>query len=61
MQLIQDLTEVIEMSGEPVARMEVFANHIPDEWVRIAAALSDKVTIRREGVQYSVSADHRSI
>ncbi|ALZ74679.1 IS4 family transposase [Rheinheimera sp. F8] len=47
MPLIQDLTEVIEMSGEPVARMEVFANHIPDEWVRIAAALSDKVTIRR--------------
>jgi len=36
--LIQDLTKVIEFSGEPIARMEVFANHIPDEWVRIAAA-----------------------
>ncbi|WP_223925526.1 transposase domain-containing protein, partial [Aeromonas caviae] len=29
------------------ARLAIFADHIPDEWITAAAALSEKATIRR--------------
>jgi len=30
-----------------LARLAIFADHIPDEWITAAAALSEKATIRR--------------
>ncbi|MEB8285808.1 transposase domain-containing protein, partial [Aeromonas veronii] len=47
MSIANDLNDVIEASGDMLARLAIFADHIPDEWLRAAAALSEKATIRR--------------
>ncbi|MFB2856089.1 IS4 family transposase, partial [Aeromonas allosaccharophila] len=47
MSIANDLNDVIETSGDMLARLAIFADHIPDEWLRAAAALSEKATIRR--------------
>jgi hypothetical protein len=47
MSIANDLNDVVEASGDMLARLAIFADHIPDEWIRAAAALSEKATIRR--------------
>ncbi|WP_447780557.1 IS4 family transposase [Aeromonas veronii] len=47
MSIANDLNDVIEASGDMLARRAIFADHIPDEWITAAAALSEKATIRR--------------
>ncbi len=47
MSIANDLNEVTEASGDMLARLAIFADHIPDEWITAAAALSEKATIRR--------------
>lgn len=47
MSIANDLNDVLEASGDTLARLAVFAEHIPDEWVSTAAALSAKATVRR--------------
>ncbi len=47
MSIANDLNDVIEASGYMLARLAIFADHIPDEWLRAAATLSEKATIRR--------------
>lgn len=46
MSIANDLNDVIEASGDMLARLTIFAGHIPDEWITAAAALSEKATIR---------------
>ncbi|WP_223954394.1 hypothetical protein, partial [Aeromonas caviae] len=36
-----DLNDVVEASGDMLARLAIFADHIPDEWITAAAALSE--------------------
>lgn len=47
MSVAQDLSAVLDFSERPLSRLEVFADHIPDEWIATAASLADKATIRR--------------
>lgn len=47
MSIANDLNDVMEASGEVLTQLTVFAEHIPDDWVNAAAALSAKATIRR--------------
>ncbi|WP_244081411.1 transposase domain-containing protein, partial [Aeromonas caviae] len=47
MSIANDLNDVVEASGDMLARLAIFADHIPDEWITAAAALSEKATIRR--------------
>ena len=47
MPVAQDLSAVLDFSERPLSRLEVFADHIPDEWIATAASLADKATIRR--------------
>lgn len=47
MSIANDLNDVMAASANTLARLAVFAEHIPDEWINAAAALSAKVTIRR--------------
>ncbi len=47
MSIANDLNDVVEVSGDMLARLAIFADHIPDEWITAAAALSEKATIRR--------------
>ena len=43
MSIANDLNDVVEVSGDMLARLAIFADHIPDEWITAAAALSEKV------------------
>lgn len=47
MSLSHDLIDVNEVSESTLSRLTVFADHIPDEWLRVATELSSKATIRR--------------
>ena len=47
MSIANDLNDAMDASGETLARLDVFTQHIPDEWIMAAATLSDKATIRR--------------
>ncbi|GAA4493287.1 hypothetical protein GCM10023095_03220 [Pseudaeromonas paramecii] len=47
MSIANDLNDVMAASANTMARLAVFAEHIPDEWINAAAALSAKATIRR--------------
>lgn len=47
MSIAQDLSVVLETAGQPLARLDLLAQHIPQEWIEAAALLSDKATIRR--------------
>ncbi len=47
MSIANDLNDVIEAFGDMQARLAIFADHIPDEWICAAAALSEKATIRQ--------------
>jgi len=47
MSIANDLNDVMAASANTLARLAVFAEHIPDEWINAAAALSAKATIRR--------------
>ncbi|WP_339470750.1 IS4 family transposase [Pseudomonas sp. EL_65y_Pfl1_R83] len=47
MPVAQDLSAVLDFAERPLSRLEVFADHIPDEWITAAATLADKATIRR--------------
>ena len=40
MSIANDLNDVVEASGDMLARLAIFADHIPDEWITAAAALS---------------------
>ena len=35
-----------------LARLAIFADHIPDEWITAAAALSEKATIRHSAPDF---------
>ena len=39
MSIANDLNDVVEASGDMLARLAIFADHIPDEWITAAAAL----------------------
>lgn len=43
----QDLRAVLDCTQLPLSRLEVLTDHIPHEWVRAAATLTHKTTIRR--------------
>jgi hypothetical protein len=47
MSVAQDLSAVLEFAEQPLSRLEVFAEHIPQEWIEAAAALAEKATVRR--------------
>ncbi len=44
---ISHLSEFLEASPVDVAKLTTFSEHVPDEWVEIAARLASKATIRR--------------
>ncbi|AHX62719.1 hypothetical protein [Aeromonas media] len=39
MSIANDLNDVVEASGDMLARLAIFADHIPDEWITAAAAV----------------------
>ena len=41
------LTDFLENAQSDVSQLATFSEHIPDEWVQSAAALSSQATIRR--------------
>ena len=47
MSLQDDLTAVLDVTELPLARLPVLMDHIPDDWIRSAATLSGKASIRR--------------
>lgn len=47
MAVAQDLSTVLDFAGQPLSRLEVLTDHIPQEWIEAAATLADKATIRR--------------
>lgn len=47
MSLQDDLTAVLDVAEQPLARLPVLMDHIPDDWIHSAAALSGKASIRR--------------
>jgi len=47
MSLQDDLTAVLDVAEQPLARLPVLMDHIPAEWVEAAASLSSKASIRR--------------
>ncbi len=42
MSITNDLNDVIETSGDMLVRLAIFADHIPDEWITAAVALSER-------------------
>lgn len=47
MPLQNALVDFLDESDIDVAQLSTFSDHVPDEWIRMAASLSDKATIRR--------------
>ena len=47
MSIAQDLSDVLEAAGQPLARLDTLAQHIPQEWIEAAALLADQASIRR--------------
>ncbi|MCG6578081.1 IS4 family transposase [Pseudomonas sp. AF32] len=47
MPVAQDLGAVQDCTEQPLSRLEVLTEHIPQEWIEVAATLADKATIRR--------------
>lgn len=47
MSVAQDLSAVLDFAEQPLSRLDVFTDHIPQEWINAVAALADKATIRR--------------
>lgn len=47
MSVAQDLSAILETAEQSLARLDVLAEHIPQEWIEAAAKLADKATIRR--------------
>lgn len=47
MPVAHDLSAVLEVAEQPLARLAVLAEHIPQDWIEAAASLADKATIRR--------------
>ena len=37
MSIAQDLSDVLEAAGQPLARLDTLAQHIPQEWIEAAA------------------------
>lgn len=46
MSIANHLNDVVETSGDMLARLAIFADHIPDEWISTVDALSEKAIIR---------------
>lgn len=42
-----DLTAVLDVAEQPLARLPVLMDHTPDDWIHSAVALSGKASIRR--------------
>ncbi len=47
MPVAQDLGAVLEFAEQLLSHLDVFTDHIPQEWISAAAALAEKTTIRR--------------
>lgn len=47
MPVAHDLSDVLEFTGQPLSRLDVLTDHIPQEWIETAATLADQATIRR--------------
>ena len=45
MSIANDLNDVVEASGDMLARLAILPTIFPDEWITAAAALSEKATI----------------
>ncbi|WP_230081011.1 MULTISPECIES: transposase domain-containing protein [Pseudomonas syringae group] len=46
MSVAQDLGAVLDFAEQPLSRLDVFTDHIPQEWISAAATLAEKATIR---------------
>ncbi|WP_419675449.1 transposase domain-containing protein, partial [Pseudomonas syringae] len=47
MSVAQDLGAVLDFAEQPLSRLDVFTDHIPQEWISTAATLAEKATVRR--------------
>lgn len=47
MSIALGLSDVLDAAGQPLARLDTLAQHIPQEWVEAAALLADQATIRQ--------------
>ena len=48
MSIAQDLSDVLEAAGQPLARLDTLAQHIPQEWIEAAALLADQASWRKK-------------
>lgn len=50
MSVARDLGAVLDFAEQPLPRLDIFTDHIPQTWISTAATLAEKATIRRRSL-----------